>query len=466
MAILDIVQDGDLVLAKKCTRVTTFDAKLRKLVDDMFETMYYANGVGLAANQIGLPLRLIVIDVPPDAEDRQRGFKIAMANPEIVRLEGEETTPEGCLSVKGWVGDVQRGYRVEVKGLALMPNGQWKEQKVKAHGFLARAFQHECDHLNGVLYTSRVTDITTLHKIERSEEEVEQLRQQLSELRESANAGAAKDTGALMASLRVMSFNIRGANYPDGVNAWPARAALNVATIQQYGPDLIGLQEVQADNLTYYRQHLPAYQFAPGPQYNNTEPYDYVALAWRPERLQLLHAGGFWLSPQPAHYSGPAWGAVQVRSANWARFELVQGGQQFVHLNTHLDYISEQAQVEGTKLILSQLAGVRGGLPALVTGDFNCNPDSEPHALFLAAGYQDSYITLGNRDDLADPTSYTTHYFLGDGYRPQDFHGSGRIDWLLTRGALTPTSYAVARDAQPPAYPSDHYPVLVEFSLG
>lgn len=196
MAILDVVQDGNPVLAKKCTRVTTFDAKLKKLVDDMFETMYWANGVGLAANQIGLAMRLIVIDVPPDPEEELRGFKIAMANPEITKLDGEQTGPEGCLSVLGWVAEVTRADKVEVKGLALLPDGRWKEQKVKAEGFLARAFQHECDHINGMLYTSRVTDITTLRKIERSEEEIEELRQELAALRASANKGAAKDTGA------------------------------------------------------------------------------------------------------------------------------------------------------------------------------------------------------------------------------------------------------------------------------
>ncbi len=197
MAIMKIIQDGDPRLAQKSSKVSAFDARLRKLVDDMFETMYHANGVGLAGVQVGVMQRVIVVDVPPNKEEGEKGLRIAVCNPEVIKMEGSETTPEGCLSVLGWVGDVERAERVVIKGMALdEKSGKWKEVRIKARGFLARAFQHECDHLSGILYTSKVKDITTLHKLERTPEREEEIKRELEALRAEANQGAAQDTGA------------------------------------------------------------------------------------------------------------------------------------------------------------------------------------------------------------------------------------------------------------------------------
>jgi peptide deformylase len=196
MAIMKVIQDGDPRLAQKSSKVTTFDTKLRKLVDDMFETMYHAVGVGLAGVQVGVMQRIIVVDVPPNKEEGEKGLRIALCNPEIIKMEGSITTPEGCLSVLGWVGDVERAANVVVKGLALdEKSGKWKEVRIKAHGYLARCFQHECDHLNGTLYTSRVTDITTLQRVERSPEHEAEIREELAALR-SASRSVAQDSGA------------------------------------------------------------------------------------------------------------------------------------------------------------------------------------------------------------------------------------------------------------------------------
>lgn len=192
MAVMKIIQDGDPRLAQKSSKVTTFDAKLRKLVEDMFETMYAANGVGLAGVQVAVMQRVIVVDVPPSKEEGEKGLRIALCNPEVIRMEGSLTTPEGCLSVLGWAGDVERAAHVVVKGLALdEKSGKWKEVRVKAHGYLARCFQHECDHLNGTLYTSRVTDITTLHRIERDAEREAEIREELAALRAERESKAA-----------------------------------------------------------------------------------------------------------------------------------------------------------------------------------------------------------------------------------------------------------------------------------
>lgn len=197
MAIMKVIQDGDPRLAQKSAKVTSFDNRLLRLVEDMYETMYHANGVGLAAVQVGILQRVIVVDIPPDKETGEKGMRVALCNPEVIKMEGSETTPEGCLSVLGWVGDVERALQIVVKGLALdEKSGKWKEVRIKAKGYLARCFQHECDHLNGVLYTSRVSDISTLHRIERSPERDEELRQELAALRAAANGAAVSNSGA------------------------------------------------------------------------------------------------------------------------------------------------------------------------------------------------------------------------------------------------------------------------------
>ncbi|HVP65620.1 MAG TPA: peptide deformylase [candidate division Zixibacteria bacterium] len=148
--IYPIVKYGDPVLEKMGAPVTEFDDKLKKLVEDMFESMYAAQGVGLAAPQIGISLRLSVIDVSfkedPDA-------KLVLANPQIIRVEGKQDGSEGCLSIPDFRENVSRPKRVTVRAQDV--NGNWYEKT--GEDLLARAFLHETDHLDGKLYISHVS---------------------------------------------------------------------------------------------------------------------------------------------------------------------------------------------------------------------------------------------------------------------------------------------------------------------
>jgi len=143
MAIKIIVKDPDPVLREMCKPVTKINANIHKLLNDMADTMYDAEGVGLAAPQIGILKRVIVMDVGDE-----RGL-IELINPEIIETEGEQFGPEGCLSIPGLNGDVRRAERVVVKGLDRDGN----ELVVEGTELLARCILHEVDHLNGVLYT-------------------------------------------------------------------------------------------------------------------------------------------------------------------------------------------------------------------------------------------------------------------------------------------------------------------------
>ena len=148
------------VLRRKAKPVGRVTAEIQRLVDAMIETMREANGIGLAAPQIGVSKRVIVVEV----EERLH----VLIDPQIVKQEGEEIGTEGCLSIPGVLADVPRAARVVVKG----KNRRGRGITVDAEGLLARAFQHEIDHLDGMLFLDRVVDRSTIRQVEQEEVEV------------------------------------------------------------------------------------------------------------------------------------------------------------------------------------------------------------------------------------------------------------------------------------------------------
>ncbi len=160
MALRKIVTLPEAVLRRKARAVTKFDKGLQTVIDDMIETMRQAPGVGLAAPQIGLSERIIVVEYFEHEEDEEKedaSKKVwTVLNPEIIKPSEETLTGiEGCLSVPGLVGEVERHTAIQIKGL----NRHGKPLKIKADGWLARIFQHEIDHLNGVIFTDRATRV-------------------------------------------------------------------------------------------------------------------------------------------------------------------------------------------------------------------------------------------------------------------------------------------------------------------
>ena len=159
MAVIPIRIFPDPILKQKSKRVRTIDGSIQKLISDMIETMHSVPGrVGLAAAQVGIPLRVIVIGLPEEED-------IALINPEIVRRTGERLIDEGCLSLPGYVGQIKRAESVTVKGRD--QNG--KEIRIKADGLLAQVLEHEIDHINGKLYIEHLESMDKLHKIEPEE---------------------------------------------------------------------------------------------------------------------------------------------------------------------------------------------------------------------------------------------------------------------------------------------------------
>ncbi len=148
MSLMQIRKIGDPVLRTKTNKIDEVTKKTNDLIDNMFETMYAEDGVGLAAPQVGILKRIAVVDI-------REGNKIVLINPEIIEEEGKTIREEGCLSIPGETGDVIRSEKIKVRSL----DREGNEIEFKAEGLEARAIQHEIDHLDGILFIDKVVEI-------------------------------------------------------------------------------------------------------------------------------------------------------------------------------------------------------------------------------------------------------------------------------------------------------------------
>ena len=162
MSVLIIKTFPDPVLRQKARRVRGIDRSIGRLADNMVETMYAAYGMGLAAPQIGIPLRVVVLEL-------DKGRVEVLINPEVIKRKGERIIDEGCLSIPGYRGKVRRAEKIWVKGYDL----RGREVKLRKEDLLAQALEHEIDHLNGVLYIDHLAEKGGLYKLEEEEENKE-----------------------------------------------------------------------------------------------------------------------------------------------------------------------------------------------------------------------------------------------------------------------------------------------------
>src|SRR3989338_4446972 len=158
MAIIPMRLAPDPVLRQKAKRVKVYDGSIKKLIKDMQETMHAAAGVGLAASQVGVPLRVVVIGLPEEED-------IALINPQFVSKKGERVVEEGCLSIPGYVGEVKRAVSVTVKAR----DCSGKEIRIKGDDLLAHALEHELDHIDGILYIDHLESPDKLKKVKEAD---------------------------------------------------------------------------------------------------------------------------------------------------------------------------------------------------------------------------------------------------------------------------------------------------------
>lgn len=261
-----------------------------------------------------------------------------------------------------------------------------------------------------------------------------------------------------MSSLRFMTFNIRGATYRDGPNAWKKRACLNLDAIRSNAPDIIGFQELQTGNMAVYQDGLGEYDCYPGSPYNRPGRLFFCSIYWHREHLKCLDSGSFYLSTTPQHWSLD-WQAARVHVCTWSIFKIKITGEILLFANTHLDHISPEARAESAALICNRLLLYGTGCPTVLVGDLNAEPDEDPCKILSQAGYEDAAKSAANELDKVA----TSHGFQGE-----KSANARRLDRILIKPnsrPLTVNSYAVDRYAAPPLYPSDHYPVLTDVTL-
>ena len=258
---------------------------------------------------------------------------------------------------------------------------------------------------------------------------------------------------------KIMTFNVRGSFNNDGQNAWEKRRRLNLATIKKYAPGIIGFQEAQAGNLEAYDMNLKAFRSEHGFPAPRDKGAEYIPLYWHHERFEKLASGAFYLSETP-QIEAIGWAAKLVRPTTWLKLRGKSSNTIFLVLNTHFPHgIKEhETRKNCAKLIIEQIDTLASDLPTLVLGDFNALPDSLAYNAFLEQGFVDSYRAAGHKKDQ---NSFRD-------FRGANFPFSGiRIDWIMSRDAaqkFTITSCELIQDAEPPLYPSDHYPVMATLS--
>jgi len=250
-------------------------------------------------------------------------------------------------------------------------------------------------------------------------------------------------------SLRVMTFNVR-VPVDQSANAWPSRRDLLVRVIKAQHPDVLGTQELTEEQGEYIIAHLPGYAWFGQGREGGTKG-EHMGVFYRTDRLVVLRSGDFWLSDTPDVPGSKTWGQPYPRMMTWAKFRRRgHASGNFYYFNTHFPYREEdtEARLRSAQEIIQRLRQLPISARVVLTGDFNCTPDTPVHAA-LAHWLDDTWLHAATRTG----PSGTFHNFTG--------HANQRIDWILARGFRASTVHTITTHADE-RYPSDHFPVAVE----
>lgn len=277
----------------------------------------------------------------------------------------------------------------------------------------------------------------------------------------AASCGPLKQQKPLQALVNVMSFNIRYDNPEDSLDNWQYRKNRVANAICFYDADILGTQEVLHNQLEDLKQRLPDYDVIGVGREDGKERGEYSALWYKKDRFSLLDSGYFWLSETPDIPGSKGWDGACERIASWAKLQDKVSGKKFFALNTHLDHVGVAARREGVSLILDRVSELSEGLPVVVTGDFNAEPESD-----VIRHVTDTKIP-GHLTDAREIASIV--------YGPAwSFHDFGKIpydkrpliDYVFVRNGLKVLRYGVLAETENNAFLSDHAPVFVTVELG
>lgn len=263
-------------------------------------------------------------------------------------------------------------------------------------------------------------------------------------------------TGLSQQDLRVMTFNIRLDIPSDGANAWAYRKANVAALIAREAPDILGMQEVLLNQKRDIEVGLPGYVIVGVGRDDGREAGEFSPLAWRRDRFEMLRSGTFWLSPTP-EVPSKGWDAALPRIATWALLRDKASGAQLRVLNTHFDHVGGEARLNAAALIARWVGeGPEQSVPAIVLGDFNADPESEPYQRLVGdgpAGLRDA--RLATRTPAYGPPGTFTGFDIARA-------PALPIDHIFVTPAFTVARYAVITQHWGGRLPSDHYPVVAD----
>ena len=261
--------------------------------------------------------------------------------------------------------------------------------------------------------------------------------------------------------VRVMSFNIRYGTANDGEDRWEKRRDFLVETIKKYDPDLLGMQEVLAEQADFLQQQLPDYGFAGGGRDDGKRKGEFSPVMFKKNRFELLAHGMWWLSPTPEKVGSKGWDAALPRIVTWARLKDRKSGATLLWFNTHWDHVGNTARVESGKL-MRKLIEDNGGPdgPAIVTGDFNSTEET-PQYRSLTVGDGTGLKLIDAYREVHPQVEENEASFNG-------FKGTKkglRIDWILHSPQWAAKGASIDRTQRNGHTPSDHYPVTAELEL-
>lgn len=256
--------------------------------------------------------------------------------------------------------------------------------------------------------------------------------------------------------LEAMTFNVRLDAPSDSANNWKYRKDNVCKMITYYQPDLLGMQEVCHNQMEDLKQGLPQYTTLGVGRDDGKEAGEYCPIFFKTDRFTLVKHGNFSLSEHPETIGIKGWDASYNRITTWAILQEKRNGKKFVYFNTHLDNDGKTARKEGVQLILNKIKEIAPHMPAVITGDFNCEPDEEPLQILEKGGMQN--------------TSKTTGIVYGPTW---SFHDFGRlplnervlIDYIFVTDGTKVDRYRVVQDTPDSGFLSDHCPVLANLTL-
>ena len=262
-------------------------------------------------------------------------------------------------------------------------------------------------------------------------------------------------SGKTQAPLQVMTFNIRLDIASDSLNNWQYRKENVAKLISYYQPDLLGMQEVLPNQLDDLKKRLPQYASLGVGRDNGIDEGEYSPIFYRTARFELVRHGDFPLNESAGTFGIKGWDAACNRVCTWAVLKEKASGKEVTYFNTHLDHVGKTARREGMRLVAAKIKELAPGLPAIVTGDFNCGPDDEPAQVLAAEGMENAYKTA----EIAYGPAWSFHGFgnIPVGERPL-------LDYVFISPQFTATRCRVIQDTPDTGYYSDHNPVLAEIT--